>query len=180
MVKTLTLRRHARARVWIDEGATSGYAAREVVTRDVAAGPRAARWQRVTIERTFPMGGMIGYGLIGVVWSAHAEEGVPIEVPCSDVGGEAWPGALVSEEVRLGLPREFADAVAEGLADGARDRLRPGRVRVVEAAHGRVGSSEAVMGWLGLAVIEAMLLEEDTEAAMVAILERPLSDQRSV
>jgi hypothetical protein len=77
------------------------------------------------------------------------------------VTGEPWQGSLAADidEVRIGLPREYSEAVLEGLFAGL---LKPpsGSLSVAEAAHGLVGSSSAFFRNLARATAELLCLGE--------------------
>lgn len=177
-MRTFSLRRHARARVWIDEASTAAYSPHDVAKRTVPAGTRRTTCPSVTIEMLVPMGGMAGYGLLGVLVSPGIEgKVVQLDVPWCGADTTPWhsPLVLTSEQARIGIPQDLAEAVIAGLDQGSRSRLAPSTVRVVEAVHGMVGSSPIVMSWLGRTAIEILLISDHSDEALTALLERPLA-----
>src|SRR5262249_43520044 len=100
------------------------------------------------------------YGLLGVEFDVRRTGRLRFEVGWSHGNGPAWAEALASsiDSVRLGLPREFARAVLNGLVSTLGERLPSGIVHVTDGAHGLVGSSARFFERLACTVADLMLL----------------------
>lgn len=179
MLRTLQLTPLAKARVWFGETLTSGFVTEGVITRTTgAAGKKNAggpsRSVVVGVEALLPRGARAEYGLLGLEFLPDDLVRLQIEVPSSGMAGISWPDALAGklDEVRLGLPKEYASAVLDTLSSAVEGRLPSGTLRIVEAAHGLVGSSPSFFGKLTRAGLELALLSESevTDDHLVSLL----------
>jgi hypothetical protein len=178
MMKTLQLTRFAKARMWFGERVTRGFDASGVITGAAGdapvVGPNSD--MLVGLEVLVPRGAYSEYGLLGLEFLPGNLGCLRIEVPYSDMAGSPWSDALASnvDEVRLGLPQEYASSVLASLASTAAGRIPSGTLRIVDAAHGIVGSSPSFFGKLSGATIELMSLSEIEvpEEFLVTLLRR--------
>lgn len=177
-MRALRITRFAKARVWIDERATEGYVTRGVIQGSVHAGVGASKDRIMGVEALVPRGGLAEYGMIGFRLVSSALDVLQCEVGYSDMSGPSWPDALATrlDNVRIGLPEEYASAVMEALSLACRDRMPPGVLSVVDAAHGLVGSSPSFFSRLTAAAVELALLDgpELQEIQMTKILKESL------
>ncbi|MBA3465181.1 MAG: hypothetical protein H0T46_34945 [Deltaproteobacteria bacterium] len=100
-----------------------------------------------------------------------------VDVPFSEEDGRQWPDSLagVVDDMRVGLPAEYVAVILDALSAAGARILPPGTIRVVEAAHGLVGSSPSFFGKLACCIVELMhdaRHHEDRE--MAAFLTRRL------
>jgi hypothetical protein len=157
-MRALQLTEFAKVRMW-PGGAVPGFAPLGSVSKDVEADPSASLpATRLTLEAYVPRGGLAQYGLIGVIFQP-AGHVLRVEVPYCAPHGARWPGALargIADDVRLGLPAEYADPVLEAAAGCGVRRFPAGSITIVEAAHGLVGSSASFFMGLISCVLEVM------------------------
>ena len=177
-MKTVSIGRLGAARLWVDETAGAAYDSSGVAIRSARPGSHVPSRASVTIEAVVPRGARSEYGLLGVtVALVSPGDGTRLEVPWAESANGPWTSPLVgiTESAHSGLPKEYAEAVLEGLASGTNDRLAPSVVRVSEAAHGLVGSSPDFMSRLARAVTDVLVSEVGSEKALEALLERALA-----
>lgn len=173
-MKTLQVTPVAKARLWVNERATKGYLAEGILQDSVSPSVGWSKMLMIGVEALLPRGGRAEYGMIGFQFVPDRLNHLQCEVGFSDMSGPPWTDALAAklDEVRLGLPKEYAPAVMEALLLTCQDRMPSGFLRVVDAAHGLVGSSPSVFGRLATAAVELALLNvaEMPDAQIVKIL----------
>jgi hypothetical protein len=153
----------AKARVWsrsdIPEFVQVG-----TVSKQIDGAPLSSvKAGCVTVEAFVPRGGRAEYGLLGMVFERDRTGSLQVEVPYSEYKGAAWLESLgsVADDVRLGLPYEYAGPILDAAIEFGTHRFPPGTIKVVHAAHGFVGSSPRLFQRLATGVL--MLLVEDRE-----------------
>jgi hypothetical protein len=107
----------------------------------------AASRKLAAIEINIPHGPVASYALLGAELADADVEGLKVIVPISSIGSRISPSlAPKSEEVRLGLPEEYASAVFKGVEKLAESNGLPTNMamRFSWAAHGEVSSSRSV------------------------------------
>lgn len=123
------------------------------------AAPTAAPLRpSVTLEAFIPTGARALYGLVGFTVHARDDRTVRLVVPyCGDLGN-SWTDSLARkfDDVRIGLPAQYADAVLGGATAAATGRSPSATIEVVEAAHGAVGSSRALFAKLAMSAVELL------------------------
>jgi hypothetical protein len=164
-MRVLQLPRFAEARVWFGKSVIGGFKSEGVITgttRQSYAGGQSSN-MIVGLEALVPCGGYAQYGLLELEFLPDDLARLRLEVPYSSMTGTAWPGALagILDEVRLGLPKEYAPAVLASLSSAVEGRIPSGVLRIVAAAHGLVGSSPNFFGKIARAAVELALLGED-------------------
>lgn len=175
-MKTLQLTRFAKARVWFGERVTDGFKPDGVITSSVerSFAGEPTRNVMVGLEALLPTGARAEYGLLGLEFLPDHLGRLQIEVPYSGMAGIAWPDALAGklDEVRLGLPEEYASAVLASLSSAGEGRVPSGVLRIVDAAHGLVGSSPNFFGKLARAALELSFLSgtEVSDDHLVSLL----------
>lgn len=108
-----------------------------------------------------PRGARAECGMIGIQFVPGTLRQLQVEVGYSGIPGELYTNALAAnlDEVRIGLPQEYASTVMESLVLRCQHRLPPGVLRIVDAAHGLVGSSPSVFDRLTTAAMELARLD---------------------
>jgi hypothetical protein len=158
---TLALSRHRKARVWIGQRPEPPLSVHEVAERRIVPGRRCELvTSTAAVELAIPQGGKTGFGAVGGELVEDASAGELVVAMPVDAPGESYRGSLVSfsDYVRTGLPRQYSDALAEGIAARAEVEGAPaGRLTITWAAHGRTGSSPAMFRLLGGLLVELMV-----------------------
>jgi hypothetical protein len=176
-IMTIQLNAIAKVRIWFGERPTSGFPAKGVLFGSAASGGDGPHTNPIGIEAFVPRGGMAEYGLLSVEFQPTEGRALQIEVPHSEMGGAPWVDTLAGkvDDVRLGLPQEYAIAVVTSMSSASAGRYRSGVLRVTDAVHGMVGSTPNFFGRLGRAAVELELANEDVRVAdrLAAVL-RPI------
>ncbi|KYF54180.1 hypothetical protein BE04_28615 [Sorangium cellulosum] len=104
---------------------------------------------------------MVEYGLVGLDCQSSMSETLRVEVGYSTSEGVMWDKSLAVtiDDVRLGLPEEYSQAILQALSSAVATKLSPGVLRLAEAAHGAVGSSPSFFAKLSFAAVELMFLD---------------------
>jgi hypothetical protein len=110
------------------------------------------------IEVFVPLGPRSMYGLLGGEWQPDQSNQFGVEVNVSAANERLFADslALKGDEVRVGLPAEYANAVVVGV-DLAKDQLSvlpSGKLFINRAAHGAIGSCEAVYKHLAAVLVK--------------------------
>lgn len=132
----------------------------------------------VTVEAFVPRGAFAQYGLLGLVFDERPGTVLDIDVPYSTESGMPWTDSLAQrvDEVRMGLPFEYAESILLAATSFASHRLPPGRLAVVDAAHGLVGSSAELFRRLTLATLSLMQSGSREDEEVKALLKGILVD----
>jgi hypothetical protein len=140
----LILRNHQRARLWLDEDCPAECRNAPILVEEVASGHQPPVISSVVLEVVLPWGAMSSYGLLGFSFAPHSGDRLRLIIPAES--GQVWYSPLASnEEVRLGLPHEFAAPVlARARRTASACGLTAGTVGFWYAASGSVGSSVAL------------------------------------
>lgn len=161
-MQVLQLTAVAKARVSFGQKVTSGFVPEGTATSLVDGTTAAALPSAliVGVEAVVPRGARVEYGFLSVSFSASEEGRIRVEVPFSTQVGPLWTESLAAtlDEVRIGLPKEYALAALDAFSSALVGRLPPGELLVSEAAHGAAGSSQRFFGKLASAVVELMVL----------------------
>jgi len=170
-MRTLQLAKFAKARISRESG-LSAFRAEGVLARDTPADDRQRPRCFVGVEALVPRGARADYGMLGVAYDPDHSGQLRVTAGFCDPQGERWRESLAAsiDDVRIGLPKEYSEAVFEGLLAGLR-QPPSGSLTVEEAAHGLVGSSSAFFRNLARAAGELMFLDE-SEIADDALAER--------
>lgn len=161
-MRTLKFGRFGTAQVWSGDCPAAAFASVGMVGRTVASGtvlvlPKVVA---VGVEALLPRGAFSEYGLLGLAAMTQEEQPLlRLEVPWGLADGAPWNAALAggTEAPRVGLPREFADSVIDGLEAASRERLTGGVLAVRAAVHSPVGSSPNFMARLARVCVELMV-----------------------
>jgi hypothetical protein len=172
MTTDIQLTKFAKARVSWQPQVNLRFQADGVLSRDVLG--QSARSPRfVSIEALVPRGGKADFGLLGISYEPRDAAGLRIEVRYANAHGARWSSSLAAtiDEVGIGLPKVYAEAVLDGFSESSQ-QPPCGVLVLVEAAHGLVGSSPDFFRKIARACMGVLLLAEPPEAdeALAAIL----------
>jgi len=162
----LSLTPQGKARVWLQELPVCSYSVTQVLERQLPAGTlQVARPLCAAIEAFLHRGGYCPYGLLGAHFVPARSEGLTIRVGISTCEGQTISKTLAGsiDQVRLGLPLEYAESVLQGAASvGSLSLLGSGTLSFDCAAHGEIGSSSHVFERLAALVVQLIQLNVET------------------
>jgi len=158
-MRTLELGKYRRARVWIGELPVATYPSAKTLTHTVAASDASQSEPKLAAVEVFvPLGARSMYGLLGGQWTPGATGQLSVDVGITDPNGPLFADNIAGkgDEVRVGLPAEYAQAVLAGvnLVQGELNTLSAGKLTINFAAHGAIGSCEAVYKHLAAILIK--------------------------
>jgi hypothetical protein len=117
--------------------------------------------RRIAVEGYIHVGGFFPYGLIGAHYLPDGSHILCVLVNTSPATGPTYADALAAQtdNVRIGLPAEYAEAVMEATS-ACLDRvhLGGGKLTFDRAAHGAVGSSPMYFSKLTSSCVELVAL----------------------
>ncbi len=160
-MRILDLGKERRARVWIGDHPDSDYPSQRTLSHSVTAGKKPYNQAKVgVVEVLVPLGGRFKYGLLGGILRPAPTDVLSIELNVSSPGERLFINSLAKEidEVRVGLPEEYAEAVLSGV-DVAKEQLNalaPGSLSICYAAHGAVGSSRVIFKHLATILVKIL------------------------
>jgi hypothetical protein len=158
-MRTLALGKYRQARVWIGELPDTAYPSVETLTHTTAADAKSqGKFMLAAVEVFVPLGPRSMYGLLGGQWTPDASGQFQVDVNVSAPNERLLADnlAIKGDEVRVGLPSEYAKAVAAGvdLAQVHLSILPSGKLLIDHAAHGAIGSCEAVYKHLAAVLVK--------------------------
>jgi hypothetical protein len=158
-MRVLELGKYRRARVWIGELPDASYPFIEVLTHTVVARAESqSALKLAAIEIFVPLGPRSMYGLLGGQFDPETAGHLSVDVRVSAANGRLLADSLAmkGDEVRVGLPAEYAQAVLVGvdLAATEPNTVAPGRLSISCAAHGAIGSCEAIYKHLSTTLVK--------------------------
>ena len=164
MKQSFELSHFRRATVWLDEAPPADFTATSVVTQIVKPQVAVGASRRTAgVEVYIPRGPRTSYGLLGAELVEADVDGLEVVVSVNKAGFPFQPSlASKSDEVKVGLLDEYAGAVIGGVARVAEAVGAPtkGTLRFRWAAHGLVGSSQAVFERASEIVLQLLMLPE--------------------
>lgn len=178
---------HNRARLWCGESPSwcdrDDYpATKQIVSRTLGlAASAAVPALLVALEILVPRGGRAEYAALMATLKTGATGTATITVEVTDADGPAYVDSLAKrmDTVRLGLPAEYAQAIADSAAaqiESAREgAIVPGRlITFARALHGEVGSSQAIFASVARSLCQLLVHPQmcDSDAATIALLQR--------
>jgi hypothetical protein len=181
---------HRRARVWIAElpqwcsefEQRPDYSAlRKSVVPTVR---KLAGTQLAVVEVFVPRGPRADYGALGAQFVPDDTDSLVIQVPKSGLdAGNLLADSLAasSDTVRIGLPKEYSQAVLAGTLNcEALVSLGSGELTFLCAAHGEIGSSPWVFSKLACIIVQLLAWPRDivTHATVLALLQQRLDLER--
>ncbi|WP_157654546.1 hypothetical protein [Burkholderia ubonensis] len=157
-MKTINLDKFRKARLWINELPDATYIPAGMFTHSVSVRNRGTIQMQVgAIELFVPLGARSMYGLVGGCFEPIEGDSLSVEIYISSSTGRVLPENLAgsNDEVRVGLPAEYVRGIVAGI-DAACSRLSgvaTGKLRINCAAHGLIGSSEAIYTEVAAALV---------------------------
>jgi hypothetical protein len=153
-----------RAKIWLGElPALRVQPARALSGFVQARRPAFPEARRAALEIVLPRGATISYGLLGAELHPSQTGRLLYEVAVSEASGSIFEDSIAvrPEEVRVGLPEEYAPSVVEGILEAERQtpNLVSGRLLIHCAAHGIVGSSRWLFARLARTLTKILTLE---------------------
>lgn len=167
---------HDRARVWIGDCPFSAAKATGSERRRYDVGSAPGHDLRAAIEILLPRGPRAMYGLLGATYQAQiggSELTVDVAFTTDHRRPEFTDSQAVKTDVaRVGLPREYVEAVLEGIQEAlaANPVLGPGHLSIDCAASADVGSSPATFSVLAKALLWTLARgEADADSLRTAV-----------
>jgi hypothetical protein len=159
----LTLPPFGSARVWIDQHPTLAFEATHEMTRTFVASQRIGSKRRAGVELFVPAGARANYALICGSFAPDDLGRLILQLPVSSAGGEqlSWALAARVDEVRIGLPEEYAQSVL-GAGSEAAEMLGSGTLIFAPTAHAIVGSSPRIFSQATFALVDIMALSPES------------------
>lgn len=157
-----------KAQAWLDELPQAAYAEASSVERVINIdNPVHTMTRQVAAEILVQTGGRALYGLLGAELFSQETNELQLKVTTSRFDGPPYVSsiALPSEEVRIGLPDEYASSVVDAVLATAVSSagLPPGKIIFNCAAHGLIGSSQQIFRALGQIIIRLFILDSSHE-----------------
>lgn len=158
-VRTFELGEYRRARVWLGDLPDASYSSITTLSHAIAAHEESQNELRLAAVEVFvPAGGRFMYGLLGGEWHPDPTGQLNINVSISSSNERLFDQSLAmkNDEVRVGLPAEYSQAVLAGIefAKSELNELPSGKLSINCAAHGVVGSCEAVYKHLAAILVK--------------------------
>lgn len=158
-MRTLELGKYRRARVWIGELPDVACPPVKTLTHTIAASRESRNELRLAaIEVFVPLGPRSMYGLLGGQFESSATGHLSVDVNVSTANERLLVDSLAMkrDDVRVGLPAEYAKAVLAGvdLAKNELNALTAGKLSINCAAHGAIGSCEAIYKRLAVVLVK--------------------------
>ncbi len=161
-MRTLELGKYRRARVWIGELPDATYPCLKTLSHTIATNrPSPGGGLKIVAVEVFViLGPRSIYGMLGGHFTPDAKGQVSIDVNISSANERLFPDNLAGtrDEVRVGLPSEYAQSVVVGvdLAKGELNTLTAGIFSINCAAHGVMGSCDAVYKHLAAILVKLL------------------------
>jgi hypothetical protein len=162
MILAFDLSRYRRAKVWLGEHPTCKTPEVSVVENSVkpASGSPFGH-DSAAVELYVPHGARSSYALVGAEFREADEDELRLIVAIGDERQRYSEGLVSSsEDVFVGLPDEYREAVVRGAIGALNEGDGPPRgvLRLEWAAHGHVSSSAAIFGTATAMLVKIMKL----------------------
>lgn len=146
-------------RVWLSERPTIASVNARVISWTLIAERRVSTSKLGGVELFVPAGAVAHYALVCGHFVPNDLGSLTLQLPVSSVPGQHLPWALAAgvDEVRAGLPEEFAESVADALST-APGRLGSGTLVLAPSAHAFVGSSASIFSRATAALVQVLAL----------------------
>ena len=159
---TLDLNFHRKARIWLSELPSARYIPTEsiVQTVDVNTGVHLEQTKSAAVEFFVPSGGRIQYALLGSEFTPDNSMQIEILVDVSDDTSTLIEWSLVTDEVYIGLPHDYAISIRDSLCNASElSLLGSGSFHICCAAHSLTGSSRAIFRQLSIILVRLLAIE---------------------
>jgi hypothetical protein len=159
--------------VWLDEAPPAAYAVSSAVTKVVTPKTAIHAARRIAgVEFMFPQGPTAAYAVLGAELVEANVDGLEVIVSVNEVS-VPFPASIAAriDDVKIGLPGEYADAVISGVAKIAETIGAPKKqsLRFGWAAHGLVGSSPRAFEQASGIVLQLLMLSCGLEGRIRAL-----------
>lgn len=135
----------AKFRAWEGDRPNLEFSTKRVISAQIQTSRRGGGRRIAMLEAYVPIGGMAKYGLLGGEFCPDESGALAIRIHLGDPSGAPFAEALAArvDDVRIGLPMEYGDAILDGIRRGQMgpSALPSGLLTIDHAAHGMVGSS---------------------------------------
>jgi hypothetical protein len=167
------LSHHRRANVWLDEVPPAGFEASSMLTQIVKPKKKIVGVSRriAAIELNIPHGPFASYALLGGELVHSDVDHLEVILPVNSIGAPFTASlALKAEDVKSGMPEEYAGAVFAGIEIAAGSTGIPVRssLRFRWSAHGLVGSSYSIFEKVAGLVIKLFALPNDASEEQIS------------
>ena len=158
-MRVLELGKYKRTRIWIGSLPDAHYPSQQTLSLSLAANKELIREPRLAaVELLIVTGPRSLYGLLGGLLKSDATDRLCIDVSVSSPDERLFGDALTiaDDEVRVGLPAEYAQAVLDGakMAKEQLNLLAPGSLTINCAAHGVASSCEMIYKHLAAILVK--------------------------
>jgi hypothetical protein len=165
-MQTINLDFHSQARVWIKDSPSIIYPALDIITLEIQGSlARKSGTRQAALELIIPVGPRVCYGLLGVQFIPNDSGKLSVEVRVSTENESIFKNSMAAQvdTVRIGLPREYSQSTIEGIVSSLNQRnietLGSGVIRLEQAAHGEISSSQKFFRNIAASVMRLLLLD---------------------
>ncbi|NJK91118.1 MAG: hypothetical protein HC904_04360 [Blastochloris sp.] len=155
-MRRVDLGKYRKARIWLNELPDASCPTGVTQEISVSAKGESVMAKRAAVEVFVPLGPRSMYGLLGGEFTPSTTGQLNVTIISSAANGKSLSESLASssDQVRVGLPREYCEAVKEGIRL-AQAELSPasGELVINYAAHGEIGSCAAVFKHLAAVLV---------------------------
>lgn len=162
MIKELDLGKYRKARVWLSELPDAGFD--PGLSENIIVPARGQNRQAVSVgvEVYVPLGPRSMYGLLGGSFEPLLSEQLKVNVS-SGKGGKNTASSLADsmDQVYAGLPKEYLEAVKEGVRLAQQKMpVASGELVINRAAYGEIGSCATVFRHLATVLIKLINVQK--------------------
>ncbi|MBN3780031.1 hypothetical protein G3O06_21080 [Burkholderia sp. Ac-20345] len=176
-MKTFNLEKFRKARLWINELPDATYHPLDMASHVVTVkNPGLAKVRSGAVELFVPLGARSMYGLVGGYFEPVESDSLSVEIYLSSSSERILSENLagLNDEVRVGLPAEYVGGVIAGIdaACSRIDSVATGKLVINCAAHGLMGSSEAIYTEVAAALVNLFHFGDAsmTDSELIALL----------
>ncbi|NUQ73298.1 MAG: hypothetical protein HUU21_07065 [Polyangiaceae bacterium] len=163
----------AKFRAWESDRPNLKFSTERVLTALIHASHRVAVRRIAMLEAYVPLGGMANYGLLGGEFCPDESGVLAVRIHLGKPSGASFAEALAArvDDVRIGLPIEYGNAVLDGIKRGqtGSSALPSGLLTIDHAAHGMVGSSANHFGRVTEGLMMLLVAKELNESLLNTI-----------
>lgn len=164
-VKVYELDHYKKARIWFEPNKDLFFEGEQIHSYEFISNPSKLKHNKTVIFELFlPRGGRIIHGILGMDFIYNERNKILIKIPIKNKTQKVVSSLLKYENVYLGLPDEYLNAVKRGIERAYREKklLLTGELNFCYAAYGDVSSCEWVFDKLTYSLIGLIvLLPED-------------------
>jgi hypothetical protein len=149
----------SKGRAWLEELPDFCYEAATLLEAEISSVTMPiAAFHQVGVELLYHVSPSHRYGMLGAIYRPNHANTLLIQVNVAHTARSVAVNTLAPEweEVEIGVPLNYAQAVLEGAKQTANGSLGPGILHFTCAANGAIGSSAAMFRRLGSLVVTMM------------------------